>query len=322
LYKIDRLIEEKTSLLEETPEQLVERRLPVYYSDYKDIFSKAVSDQLVPYWLYNYKIQLEGENNLGFSPLYNYNLEELQTIKKYITNNLQKGFIAPSSTLFAVPILFAKKGNSSLQFCIDFWKLNFIIQKDRYLLPLIDKTLVYLGKAWIFTKLDIRQAFYRIQIHSDSEDLTTFRTQYRTYKIKVVPFGLTNSPATYQYYINNILFSYLDNFCTAYLDDILIYSENKLEYKAQVKKVLEYLRKAGLQADIKKSKFSIKKTKYLGFIISTEGIEVDPEKIAVIQNWQSPTTVKGVQSFLGFCNFYRYFIKEYRRIARPLNRLT
>jgi hypothetical protein len=152
--------------------------------------------------------------------------------------------------------------------------------------------------------------------------LTTFRTQYRTYKIKVVPFSLTNSPATYQYYINNILFDYLDNFCTAYLNNILIYSENELEYKAQVKKVLECLRKAGLQTNIKKSKFSIKRTKYLGFIISTEGIEVDLEKVAVIQNWQLSTTVKRVQSFLGSCNFYRRFIKEYRRIARPLNRLT
>jgi hypothetical protein len=174
LYKIDKLIEEKTSLLEEIPEQLVEYRLLVYYSDYKDVFSKAVSDQLVPYRLYNYKIQLEGKNNLGFSLLYNYNLEDLQTIKKYITDNLQKGFIASSSTLFAVPILFARKGNSSLQFCIDFRKLNFITQKDRYLLPLIDKTLVYLGKARIFTKLDIRQVFYRIQIYPNSEDLTTF----------------------------------------------------------------------------------------------------------------------------------------------------
>jgi hypothetical protein len=126
LYKIDRLIEEKTSLLEKTLEQLVEYWLPVYYLDYKDVFSNTVSDQLVPYWLYNYKIQLERENNLGFSLLYNYNLEELQTIKKYITDNLQKRFIVPSSTLFAVPILFARKGNSSLQFCIDFWKLNFI----------------------------------------------------------------------------------------------------------------------------------------------------------------------------------------------------
>jgi hypothetical protein len=106
LYKIDRLIEEKTSLLEETLEQLVEYQLPACYTDYKDIFSKAVSDQLAPYWLYNYKIQLEGENNLEFSLLYNYNLEELQIIKKYIINNLQKRFIASSSTLFAVPILF------------------------------------------------------------------------------------------------------------------------------------------------------------------------------------------------------------------------
>jgi hypothetical protein len=115
LYKIDRLIEEKTSLLEETLEQLVEYCLPAQYSDYKDIFSKAASDQLVPYQLYNYKIQLERENNLTFSPLYNYNLEELQAIKKYIVENLQKGFIAPNSILYTVPILFARKGNSSLQ---------------------------------------------------------------------------------------------------------------------------------------------------------------------------------------------------------------
>jgi hypothetical protein len=130
LYKIDRLIKEKTSLLEETPEQLVEYCLPAQYSDYKDVFSKAISDQLVPYWLYNYKIQLERKNNLGFSSLYSHNLEELQAIKKYITDNLQKGFIVPSSILFAVPILFAQKADSSLQFCIDFWKLNLITRKD------------------------------------------------------------------------------------------------------------------------------------------------------------------------------------------------
>ena len=122
--------------------------------------------------------------------------------------------------------------------------------------------------------------------------------------------------------MNDVLFDYLDDFCTAYLDDILIYSENELEHESHVKKVLERLRKAGLQADIKKSEFSVKKTKYLGFIISTDGIQVDPEKIEVIQAWKPPTTVKGVQSFLGFCNFYRRFIQDYGRIARPLTRLT
>ena len=122
--------------------------------------------------------------------------------------------------------------------------------------------------------------------------------------------------------MNDVLFDYLDDFCTAYIDDILIYSENELEHEGHVKKVLDRLRKAGLQVDIKKSEFSVKKTKYLGFIISTNGIQVDPEKIEVIQAWQPPTTVKGIQSFLGFCNFYRRFIRNYRRIARPLIRLT
>ena len=101
---------------------------------------------------------------------------------------------------------------------------------------------------------------------------------------------------------------YLDDFCTAYLDDILIYSDNPLEHEEHVRKVLLQLRKAGLQADIKKCEFNVTRTKYLGFVISTDGIEVDPEKVEAIRNWKQPTTVRGVRSFLGFCNFYRRFI--------------
>jgi hypothetical protein len=99
----------------------------------------------------------------------------------------------------------------------------------------------------------------------------------------------------------------------------LIYSEDPLEHQEYVRKVLQRLRDAGLQADIKKLEFSIIRTKYLGFIVSTEGVEVDPKKITVVKNWQAPTTVKRVQGFLGFCNFYRRFITEYGRITRPLN---
>jgi len=155
-----------------------------------------------------------------------------------------------------------------------------------------------------------------------SEDLTTFRTRYGSYKCKVLPFGLTNGPATYQRYMNDVLFDYLDEFCTAYLDDILIYSDNELEHQVHVKKVLERLRNAGLQVDIKKCEFGVKRTKYLGFIVSTEGIEVDPEKVEAIRNWKPPCTVKGIQSFLGFCNFYRRFIRDYGVVAKPLVRLT
>jgi hypothetical protein len=122
--------------------------------------------------------------------------------------------------------------------------------------------------------------------------------------------------------MNDILFDYLDVFCTAYLDDILVYSENALEHELHVKKVLQRLRDAGLQADIKKCKFSVSKTKYLGFIISTNSIEVDPEKVSIIKDWKAPSTVRRIQSFLGFCNFYRRFIRDYGVIAKPLVRLT
>src|SRR6266516_1487032 len=104
-----------------------------------------------------------------------------------------------------------------------------------------------------------------------SEDLTTFRTRYRSYKCKVLPFRLTNGLATYQRYINDVLFNYLNDFCTAYLNDIMIYSDNELEYEIYVKKVLERLRNAGLQTDIKKCEFEVKHIRYLRFIISTKG---------------------------------------------------
>ena len=127
-------------------------------------------------------------------------------------------------------MLFVKKPSGGLRFYIDYRKLNALTRKDRYPLPLIDETLARISSAKIFTKLDIRQAFYRIRIHPDSEDLTTFRTRYRVYKCKVLPFGLINGPATYQRYINDVLFDYLDDFYTAYLDDILIYSNDELSH--------------------------------------------------------------------------------------------
>src|ERR1035437_6677372 len=224
--------------------------------------------------------------------------EELLATKEYILKNLYKGFIEHSHVPFIIPVLFVKKADGRLRFCIDFRKLNNLTRKDRYPLPLIDETLARISQARIFTKLDIRQAFHRIRMDPDSEELTTFRTRYGAYKCKVMPFGLTNGPATYQRYMNDVLFDYLDDFCTVYLDDILIYSEDPSEHQEHVRKVLQRLRDAGLQADIKKSEFNVKRTKYLGFIVSTEGIEVDPEKIAVVKNWRPPTTVKGVQGFL------------------------
>jgi hypothetical protein len=316
LYEIDRLLDERE---DKETSLLLRQKLPKCHAAYRDVFSKTESNRLPPHRLYDHKIQLEQELTYGYTPLYRQSTEELQATKQYLLDNLNRGFITTSNYPFASPVLFVKKPDGGLRFCVDYRKLNAITRKDAYPLPRIDELLARVSKAKVFTKLDIRQAFHRIRMDPESEDYTSFRTRYGTYKCKVLPFGLCNGPATYQQYINNVLIDYLDDFCMAYLDDILIYSEDPREHEEHVQKVLRRLREAGLQVDIKKSEFSVERTKYLGYIMTTSGIEVDPDKVECLRNWVPPTTITGVKSYLGFCGFYRQFIRNFGAIAKPLS---
>ena len=139
-----------------------------------------------------------------------------------------------------------------------------------------------------------RQAFYRIRMNPESEDLTSFKTRHGTFKYKVMPFGLCNGPATFQRYINDVLFDLLDECCTAYIGDILIFSEDPLMHGMHVKKVLQRPRETGLEANTKKRGFSVTKTRCLGFIIGTDGLQVDPQKVAAVTCWKEPKSVKGI----------------------------
>jgi RNase H-like domain found in reverse transcriptase/Reverse transcriptase (RNA-dependent DNA polymerase)/Integrase zinc binding domain len=328
LHELDILIEERKAqeedaiLDEEENEEAINQRLDKRHLHQRDVFSKQASNEMPPHRPFDHKIKLTQPNNLGPAPLYQRSSRELEATKKYIIEHLNRGFIEPSSAPWGSPILFAAKPGGGLRFCVDYRKLNAITERDEYPIPLIDECLAQMAHAKVFTKLDIRQAFHRVRMAPEDEELTTFRTRYGSFKCKVLPFGLTNGPATYQRFMNSILFDCLDVFCTAYLDDILIYSANEREHTKHVNEVLNRLRAAGLQCDIKKSEFYVTRTKFLGFIITTDGVEIDPEKTVAIENWEFPTTIKGTQSFLGFCNFYRRFIPNYSRVAKPLHQLT
>ncbi|SLM38021.1 gag polymerase env [Lasallia pustulata] len=155
-----------------------------------------------------------------------------------------------------------------------------------------------------------------------SKDLTTFITSMGSYKYCVLPFGLTNGPTSYQHYMNDILLPYLNDFVQAYLDDIIIYSKTWKEHIQHIQTVLGKLREAGLQVDIKKSEFFVQETTFLDLVVSTEGLKMDPQKIEVITQWPIPMKLVKVQSFIGFCNFYQRFIKEFSKIVQPLTRLA
>ncbi|KAL3708702.1 hypothetical protein TMatcc_006686 [Talaromyces marneffei ATCC 18224] len=323
LHEIDKIIEDESKTKDELELDEIWEKLPFpYLKEFADVFSKRESDKLPISQPYDHKIELEKPNELSYHPLYKMSLDELEAAREYIIDNLNKGFIEPSNAPFASPIIMAEKPGGGLRFCVDYRKLNQLTKKDRYPLPLIDEVFERLNRARIFTKLDIRQGFHRIRMHPESEDLTTFRCRYGTYKYKVMPFGLTNGPATFQRLVNDLFMDCLDQFLIAFVDDLLIYSENEIEHEIHVKRVLERLREAGLQAAIHKCEFHVTRTKFLGFILTPEGIEVDQEKIKAIKEWQVPTTVFGVRSFLGFCGFYRKFIQGYSRIVKPLNYLT
>jgi Reverse transcriptase (RNA-dependent DNA polymerase)/RNase H-like domain found in reverse transcriptase/Integrase zinc binding domain len=250
--------------------------------------------------------------------------DELLVLRKTLSDYLSKGFIRVSNSPAAAPVLFAKKPGGGLRFCVDYRALNKLTKKDRYPLPLIQETLQSLAKAKWFTKLDVITAFHRLRIAQGDEWKTAFRTRYGLYEWLVTPFGLANAPSTFQKYINWVLRDFLDDFCSAYIDDILIYSSGSLQdHRRKVNSVLSRLQEAGLQCDLGKCEFEVQSTKYLGFIIEAgRGIRMDPDKVKAIQGWEAPTTVKGVRGFLGFANFYRRFIQQYSQIVLPLTALT
>ena len=278
--------------------------LPKEYHEFADVFSRQDSDVLPPHRPYDHKVPLKEDVKLPFSRLYSMSRDELLVLKKYLDDNLQKGFISPSSSLVASPVLFVKKLSGGLRLCVDYRALNALTIKNQYSLPLIRETLSRLSKARFFTKLDVIAAFNRIRMAKGDEYLTAFRTRYGLFQYNVMPFSLTEAPSTFQHYINDTLREFLDVFVTAYLDDVLIYSDTIEEHQQHVRQVLIRLRTAGLQIDIEKCEFHTQETKYLGLIIGTDGVKMDPKKIEVVRVWEPPKHLKEVQAFLGFANFY------------------
>ena len=189
-------------------------------------------------------------------------------------------------------------------------------------MPLIGESLDQLSSATIYTKLDIRDAYYNLRIRAGDESKTAFRTQYGLYEYCVMPFGLTNAPALFQRWMNEFLSEYLNIFWVAYLDDILIFSQNLEDHRKQVRTILERVKETGMTLKASKCEFHTTEIEYLGYVISPQGLHMDEEKIRMIKEWKEPTSIKGIQSFLEFANFYRRFIQDYSWITTPLTCLT
>lgn len=280
-----------------------------------------------PGWDHTINLEKDSDGNTKtppYGPLYEMSREELLVLRKTLTHLLDKGWIRASNSSASSPVLFAKKPGGGLRFCVDYRALNSISKMDRYPLPLIRETLRHLAKAKWYTKLDVVAAFHRVRIQDGDEWKTAFRTRYGLYEWLVLPFGLCGGPATFQRIINTILADLLDECCSAYIDDVIIYSSGtKEEHLNKVKEVACRLGNAGLKLDINKCEFAVTEIKYLGFVVKAgEGVTVDPAKVEAIREWETPKCTKEVRSFIGFSNFYREFIDHFATLADPLIKLT
>jgi hypothetical protein len=296
--------------------------IPAEYKDIARSFSKMKADELPSHHAdVDHEIDLEEGTKPIFGPIYNLSENELKVLRDYIDEMLEKGFIRPSTSPFGSPVLFVKKADGSLRLCVDYRALNNRTIKNRYPLPLISEMLDRLVGAKIFTKLDVRNAYHRIRIAAGHEYKTAFRTRYGHFEYLVMPFGLTNAPASFQSFINNVLRKHLDRFVIVYVDDILVYSKSITEHVGHVRQVLQDLLANGIYCKLEKCQFHMDRTSFLGFIVSSDGISMDPDRIASIADWPVPTSVLELQIFLGFANFYRRFIEGYSRIISPITTL-
>uniref|UniRef100_A0A4W5K794 Gypsy retrotransposon integrase-like protein 1 n=1 Tax=Hucho hucho TaxID=62062 RepID=A0A4W5K794_9TELE len=243
-------------------------------------------------------------------------------MNNYIEEELSKGFIRTSTSPAASGFFFVKKKDGGLRPCIDYRGLNDITVKFRYPLPLVPAALEQLRKAKYFSKLDLRSAYNLIRIRDGDEWKTAFSTSTGHYEYLVMPFGLSNSPSVFQSFINDVFRDMLNRWVIVYIDDILVYSNTYEEHVQHVRTVLQRLIDHQLYAKAEKCEFHQTSTSFLGYIINQEGVAMDEKKVKAVLDWPLPVTLKEVQRFLGFANFYRRFIRNFSSVASPLTSMT
>ena len=299
----------------------VQTGIPEWLKDYEDVFSEEKAAELSKITEVSHTIVLKDGCEPPHMPIYGLSPKQTETLREYLEDKLRKGWIRPSRSPAGAPVLFAPKADGGLRLCVDYRGLNAVTVKDRYPLPLIDEMLSRLAGARYFSKVDLRDAYHRIRIKEGDEWKTTFRTKFGSFEYLVMPFGLSNAPATFQSYINRALAGLVDVCCVVYLDDILIFSDSEGDHEKHVRLVMERLREYQLFAKLPKCAFKRRTISYLGYVIDTEGIKMDPKRVQTIAEWPLPRSFHDVQVFLGFANFYRKFIRKYSVIVAPLTDL-
>ena len=249
-------------------------------------------------------------------------LPRRETVHTLLNDMLEKGIISPSKSPWASPIVLVKKKDGSIRFCIDYRKINGVTRKDAYPLPRVDDTLDTLtGSTW-FTTIDLRSGYWQVEVAPKDREKTAFCTQEGLFQFNVMPFGLCNAPATFQRLMDCVLAGLQWTSCLVYIDDVIIMGKSFESHLHNLQQVFDRLRQAGLKLHPYKCQFLQHEVRFLGHIVSANGVSPDPDKTVKVKDWPTPTSRQETQQFLGLANYYRRFIKDFATIAKPLHKLT
>lgn len=271
-------------------------------------------------------IRTENEDPV-YSRLYPYPLGVADFVNKEIQDLLANGIIRKSRSPYNNPIWVVKKkgfdenGQEKKRLVIDFRKLNDKTVSDRYPIPEITETLSNLGGSKFFTTLDLKSGFHQIQLSEPDREKTAFSVKNGKYEFCRLPFGLKNAPSIFQRAIDDVLREHIGKRCFVYVDDVIIFSRNEQDHLKDTEVVMRSLFEANMRVSAEKSKFFQTEVEYLGFLVSQGGIKTCAEKIETIRNFPEPSTLRGLRSFLGLAGYYRCFIRDFAKIAKPLSNI-
>lgn len=275
-----------------------------FLKQFSNSFSQELPSQLPPERSEDHKIDLVPGCSPPNRPPYRVSQTQQDEIFKQVQELLEKGLVRPSSSPFCSPVLLVLKKDRSFRMCVDYRALNKQTIKNRFPIPRIDDIFDRLGGSQIFSRIDLKSGYHQVRVVPEDIHKTAFRTTFGLYEYLVIPFGLTNAPATFNRLMEH-LFRDHRAFTGVFFDDILIFSKNEKEHREHLKIVFKVLSKNALLVNGKKSEFFLGEIQYLGHIISKDGIQMDQAKIQAIVEWPELKTPHEVRSFLGLCSYYR-----------------
>ena len=248
--------------------------------------------------------------------------KQRQIVEEEVEKMLDQGIIRESDSPWASQVVLVKKKDGSVRFCVDYRHLNAATRKDAYPLPnIIDCMDALSGASW-FSTLDLASSYWQVEIEDRDKEKTAFATKSGLYEFCVMPFGLTNAPATFERLMEKVLRRLQWDIALVYLDDVMPYGRTFETGLSHLESVFERLHAAGLKLKAKKCRLMRRQVAFLGHIIDGNGVHCDPAKVAAVNDWETPTTVTEVRSFLGLASYYRRFIRQFSAIAALLTELT